>query len=379
MGTPSKPDGGIDLTYVEAAAREVGRILAEKKTYHLVVVKSTVVPGTTAGIVKDSLEMGSKKLFPKDFGLCFNPEFLREGTAIHDTLRPDALVIGAEDERSSETLLNLYKSFYGVDRVPDTLVTKIPNAEFVKYSVNTFRATQLSFLNSLANLCEKIPSADVSEVTKGLSVVTKIDSRYLRAGFGYGGSCLPKDLRALTALFQRLDVDSSLLLSVAEINQKQPLRAVEIAKQLVGDLRANRIAVLGLAFKAGTDDIRESVGVRIVVELLSLGARVNVYDPQALENAKHVFESSVEFAQSTKSCLRGAQCCIVATDWEEFRKIPPSIFKNEMRNPIIIDGCHVLDSKAFESSGVFVYEIGRNSGDQALRSTISPMIGNSLV
>lgn len=359
VGTPSKPNGEINLAYVEEAAYEVGRAIRESQRYHIVVVKSTVIPGTTRGVVRKLLEDSSGKSYPNDFGLCFNPEFLREGTAIYDTMNPDAVIIGAEDQKATDRLLDLYKQFYFDQEFP-TLVMRISNAEFVKYSINSFRATQLSFLNSLANLCEKIPSADIAEVTKGLSTVTKIDKRYLRAGLGFGGSCLPKDLNALTHLFETNDVPAPILHSAAQVNERQPSRAIEIAKSLLGNLRGKQVSILGLTFKAGTDDIRESVAIKITSLLVREGAKVKVYDPKGMENAMQVLQTSVEFATSAISCIRGADCCIVATEWDEFRQIPASTFKREMAQPNLIDGCRLSDYDAFWESGVSVYEIGRN-------------------
>lgn len=374
VGTPSKQTGEIDLSYVELAAREVGSAIKDKNVYHLVVVKSTVTPGTTSGLVRAALETSSRKLYPKEFGLCFNPEFLREGSAIADTMNPDALIIGADDDYSSDKLHSLFAGFYSKKKLPYTLFTETPNAEFVKYSVNTFRATQLSFLNSLANLCEKIPSTDVVEVVKGLSAVTKIDARYLRPGLGYGGSCLPKDLRALTAMFQRYNVKSSLLSSTADVNQRQPLRAVEVAQDFLGDLEGKKISVLGLTFKAGTDDMRESIAIRIVEELTNLHARTSVYDPKGMESAKRVLPVSVDYAEDARACIKGAHCCIIATEWPEFRGIPASIFKREMQNPLVIDGRRIIDADAYRRDGVFVYEIGEHFPEHLLPRRLSPII-----
>ncbi|MDG6994359.1 MAG: UDP-glucose/GDP-mannose dehydrogenase family protein [Nitrososphaerota archaeon] len=360
VGTPSRQDGSIDLRYIESAASEIGRIIREKNDYHLVVVKSTVVPGTTFGLVKRALEMSSGKRYPENFGLCVNPEFLREGTAIEDTRNADALIIGAEDKRSSEKLLDLYKSFYPT--LPYTLITQGANAEFVKYSVNTFRATQLSFLNSLANLCEQIPSADIVEVTKGLSAVTKIDQRYLRAGLGYGGSCLPKDVRALTATFYNHGISPLLLQSAAETNQRQPLRVIQIIERLLGrSVREKKVAILGLAFKAGTDDVRESVAISLANALVLAGASVSVYDPRASTNAARILLDRVTYSDSALACITGADCCVIATEWEEFGKIPASEFKKRMKTPLVIDGRRIIDLESFEAEGVLVYEIGRHS------------------
>ncbi|MGI0078334.1 MAG: UDP-glucose dehydrogenase family protein, partial [Nitrososphaerales archaeon] len=262
VGTPSREDGSIDLKYVKSAAEEIGKEIAKKKKYHLVVEKSTVVPGTTQSIVRQALEEKSGRMAFRDFGLCVNPEFLRESSAIYDTLRPDAIVVGSQDKRSKDALLSLYRIFY--KKMPRVISTTLSNAELIKYSVNTFRATQLSFLNTLANLCGKIPDADSEEVVSGLSTITKIDERYLKAGLGYGGSCLPKDLRALIAHSRQLRVNPALLEAAQQVNETQPLTALAMAEKLIGSLQGRSISVLGLAYKAGTDDTRESVAIRLV-------------------------------------------------------------------------------------------------------------------
>ena len=368
VGTPSRQDGSIDLRHIESAASDVGKAIREKNSYHLVVVKSTVVPGTTSGLVKRALENSSHKNCPSGFGLCVNPEFLREGTAVEDTMNADALIIGAEDKRSSETLLQLYRSFY--PKLPPTLVMGTANAEFVKYSVNTFRATQLSFLNSLANLCEQIPSADIIEVTKGLSAITKIDPRYLKAGIGYGGSCLPKDLRALRATFCGYGISPLILEAAEETNQRQPLRIIQIIERLTGrSVREKKVAILGLAFKAGTDDVRESVAIALADALVLAGARVDVYDPRAMKNAAKILLHKVTYSDSALACITDADACVVSTEWDEFGKIPAFEFRKRMKHPIVVDGRRIFDATSFESEGVVIYQIGRSREESAISKT----------
>jgi len=198
VGTPSQPDGSIDLKYIESSALEIGEALNKKDTYHLVVVKSTVVPGTTENVVKPTLENHSNKKCGTDFGLCMNPEFLREGSALHDTLHPDRIIIGEYDKKSGDTLNALHQDFYGQEK-PPTIKTNIPTAEIIKYANNAFLATKISFINTIANICEKIPGADVTTVAKGIGLDKRIGPLFLNAGLGYGGSCLPKDVKALIA------------------------------------------------------------------------------------------------------------------------------------------------------------------------------------
>ena len=358
VGTPSKPDGEIDLTFVKDAASKIGEFLKQKQSYHVVVVKSSVIAGTTEGVVKPLIEKSSGKTCGKDFGLCANPEFLYEGTAVRDTLSPDAIVIGAVDEHSGKSLLGLYKRFY--QKMPPVIMTKPANAELIKYSVNTFRATQLSYLNTLANLCEKILGANIEDVIFGLKSITKIDNRYLKTGLGYGGSCLPKDLRALMAHCKALGVDPVLLYGVDRTNEMLPHKVVEMAKRLVGNLKGKRIAVLGLAFKPGTDDIRESRAIELVRALLSEGAQIKVYDPRAMENVRRVLADAVVYASNSLDCIRDVDCCIVATAWEEFKGMKPKEFKALMREPALVDCWGIYEASVMEP-GMAYARLGRIS------------------
>ena len=348
VGTPSKPDGSVDLSYVESSAEEIGRALSSKGSYHLVVVKSTVIPGTTENVVKPILERSSRKRCGVDFGLCVNPEFLREGSALYDTFNPDRIVIGECDERSGDVLESLYKEFYA-EKMPPLLRTSPVNAELIKYANNAFLAMKVSFINTIANICERIPGADVTVVAKGIGLDKRIGSLFLNAGLGYGGSCLPKDLRALIQHSRSLGYEPKLLEAVEEVNDSQPQKAIELCKELVGELRGKRVAVLGLAFKPNTDDMRDAVSIKVVKRLLDEGARVVVYDPRAVENAKKVFGSSVEYASSVEECLRGSECAIVVTEWEEFRRLRPEDFLRLMKEPVVVDGRRIYDAELFSS------------------------------
>ena len=379
VGTPSSPSGEIDLRFVEAVASELGDALREKRNklgnrYHLVVIKSTVTPGTTMGLVRSMIERKSGMRYPDEFGLCVNPEFLREGSAIEDTFKADAVVIGSDDERSLQALSAFYRRFYGERSLPRMISMGASNAEIVKYSINTFRATQLSFLNSLSNLCERIPGSDVGDVIKGLSSVTRLDERYLRPGLGYGGSCLPKDVRALTKMFLRAGVDASILVAATAINELQPRRALLVAQELLdGCIEGRRIAILGLTFKAGTDDVRESVAIKLAGLFVESGSKVSVYDPQGMENAKSILGDRVSYASSASDCLARADCCILTTEWEEFRNLPPEEFRRSMSNPVIIDGKRILDARAFARAGVEVYALGKYHSSKSKILTVDPI------
>ena len=364
VGTPSLGDGSIDLRYLRSASEAVGNELGKASGFRHVVVRSTAVPGTTQKEVKEALERSSGKKCGKDFGLASNPEFLREGSAIKDTMRPDAIVIGAVDRRTEVALLSLYRRFYG--KLPPVVSTSAANAELIKYAVNTFRATQLSFLNTFANLCSGIAGADIDEVARGFTAIAKADPRYLKAGLGFGGSCFPKDLRALVAFLKQSGLGPELLEATLGVNEMQPKVAVKMARELVGLLSKKKVAVLGLAFKAHTDDVRESVALNLVERLLAEGARVTVYDPKATANAKRELQDRVNYAESARECIRDAECCIVATGWPEFAKIRAEEFKKLMRNPAVLDGRRALDQAALRAGGVECVTLGTG------RAAVSP-------
>jgi len=348
-GTPSKADGKINLQYVKKSSKEIGLAIRKKKSYHLVVVKSTVTPGTTQYVVKPIIEDYSKKRCGKDFGLCMSPEFLREGSALKDTLNPDRVVIGEYDENSGDTLINLYREFYADSEVP-IVRTNLATAELIKYASNAFLATKLSFVNQLANICERISGADVKKVSEAIGLDRRIGTLYMNAGLGYGGSCLPKDVKALISFCRSIDYLPDLIKAVEKVNENQPYRAIEFARTALGNLKGRRIALLGLAFKPDTDDIREAVSLKIIGRLLGEKSEVVVYDPVASKNVKNIFEERISYASSAIECIKNADCCIVVTEWDEFRTLKPSDFVKNMRQPIVIDGRriynpHELDQK----------------------------------
>lgn len=346
MATPSKPDGSIDLEHITKSTNEIGKALKTKDAYHVVVVKSTVVPGTTENTVRPILEQRSKKRCGQHFGLCMNPEFLREGSALKDTFSPDRMIIGEHDKKSGDTLEHLYNNFYG-KKSPPTMRTNLPTAELIKYASNAFLATKISFINTMANICERIPGADVTTVAQGVGLDKRIGPAFLNAGLGYGGSCFPKDVKALISKSRHLEYNPELLESVEKINETQPLKAVELCKKLLGDIKGKRIAVLGLSFKPNTDDMREARSIPIVNQLLKEGAEVTAYDPAANPVAKTIFRNSIKYANSATDCLKEADCCILVTEWNEFRKLTPRDFRKNMRKPNLVDGRRIYDPKKF--------------------------------
>ncbi len=346
VSTPGERNGSINLRFVERSAREIGEALYKKDGYHLIVVKSTVVPGTSENLVKPIVENSSGKRCGADFGLCMNPEFLREGAALYDTLHPDRIIIGEYDEKSGSTLEKLYQNFL-VEDMPPTVRTSLSAAELSKYANNAFLATKISFINTIANICEKIPAADVRTVAKAIGLDERINPLFLNAGLGYGGSCLPKDVKALIAFCRGLDYVPILLKAAEDVNNTQPYRAIELAREHIGGLKDKRVAVLGLAFKPNTDDMREAVSVKVINKLLDEGAKVVAYDPKAIINARHIFGDKIEYATSSTECLKNAECCIVVTEWEEFKQLEPKDFIGQMKIPLVIDGRRIYDQREF--------------------------------
>jgi len=348
VGTPSRQDGSTSLEQVESASESIGRALKKIEEYHLVAVRSTVIPGTSERIVKPILETTSGKSCGKDFGLCANPEFMSEGSAVQDMLKPDRIVIGEYDGKSGSVLEDFYRRLYSND-MPTLIRTSLANAELIKYANNAFLATKISFINSIANLCERIPESDVEVIAKGIGLDLRIGSLFLKAGLGWGGSCLPKDLKAILVFARSLGLDMPIIDAALRINELQPILAVEKAREALDGLNGKRVAILGLAFKPNTDDIREAISTKVIDGLLQEGADVCAYDPAAIENARRILGKRISFASSAEECIKGADCCILVTEWDEFKRMRPEDFKVRMRRPILIDGRRVYDAEQFKS------------------------------
>jgi len=337
VGTPSREDGGIDLTHVENVSREIGRALIEEIDYHVVAVKSTVVPGTTEEVVIPILEKFSGKKAGVDFGVCMNPEFLREGHAIKDFLFPrdTGIVIGELDKRSGNPLFVIYREFDA-----EILRTNIRTAEMIKYARNSYLAKDVSFANEVANICQKF-GIDYLTVKRGMEMDARIGKgRFLDAGAGFGGSCFPKDVRALMMKAKSEGVETSMLEATLRVNEAQPFKIVELTRQVVGGFKGKKIGVLGLAFKPGTDDVRDAASTKVVNALLREGAEIYAYDPKALNNAKKIFEDKIVYAEKAEEALNDADACIIVTEWTEFAD--PTLYSH-MRGKVIIDGRRVLN------------------------------------
>ena len=323
VGTPSNSSGDIDLSFVKDAAEEIGRQLRDKDHWHLVVVKSTVLPGTTRDLVLPILEKHSGKKAGRDFGLAMNPEFLREGIAVNDFLKPDRIVIGFYDERSRDMLRELYKDF------SCPIVETAPSAaEMIKYASNAFLATKISFINEIGNMCKKL-GVDTYEVADGIGLDKRIGRAFLDSGIGWGGSCFLKDMNALIAWARKTGDDHRIAKSAAEVNNRQPLKLVELLKKHIPALKGKTIGVLGLAFKPNTDDVRESRAIPIVNELLKQGAQVKAYDPKAMENFKELYPQ-IEYCSSAEDVLN-SDAVLILTKWEEFRNL-------NYKEKVVIDG-----------------------------------------
>jgi len=349
VGTPTKLDGSVDLSHVKDAALSLGEALARKRSWHLVVVRSTVPPGTTGGLIRNVLEDASGRRCGEDLGLCMNPEFLREGSAIRDVLEPDRIIIGEFDKTSGNALELFYKEFHR-DQVPPILRTSLVNAELIKYASNCFLAVKISYINQIARLCERLPGADIVDVAKGMGLDKRISMHFLKAGLGWGGPCLPKDTKAFIEFARRLGEPLPLVESALAINEEQPLRAISMLESVLGELRGKKVAVLGLAFKPNTDDMRGAVSIKLIRELLRKGAKVVAFDPVAIEDARKILGQSVSYANSVEDCIRGADCVIIVTEWDEFRRLKPEDFLKLMKRPVVIDGRRIYNPGDFPPS-----------------------------
>jgi len=361
VGTPSQPDGSIDLSHIKNATEDLGNALSDKSGYHLVVVKSTVVPGTTNGTVKRFLEQSSRKTIGSELGLCANPEFLKEGTAIDDALHPDKIVIGSNDKRSASELTKLYRRFYG-SKLPPVIMTSPEAAELVKYASNAFLATKVSFINTIANIAEQIPGVDVGTIAEAIGLDPRIGPQFLKAGPGYGGSCFHKDLQALINYSQNKNYDPLLFRATEETNEQQASRVVVLAEKLLGSLSSKRVAVLGLSFKKDTDDIREAASIRVINHLKKKGAQVVAYDPMAIPNTKKKLLDQIDCAENAHSALKGADCAIIMTEWNHIRKLKAKDFQAYMKNPNIVDARRIYNPEEFSGLNYLSIGLGPSTG-----------------
>jgi len=352
VGTPSLSDGSVDLSAVKIVAKDIGNALAKKGDYHVVVVKSTVVPGTTENLVIPIVEKVSGKRAGNGFGVCMNPEFLRQGEAVHDSLNPDRIVIGEYDKSSGNVLEDIYKEY----DCPKMRFS-IKAAELIKYAANSLLATKITFANEFSRICEKF-NIDVYEVMKGVGMDFRINPLFLNAGCGFGGSCFPKDVNAIVALAKNIGVETPLLDSVLYTNELQPMHLVDLIKNTSGSLEGKVVAFLGLSFKPNTGDTRETRALPVIKKLYEFGVKVRAYDPKAIDNFKRLTDLPIEYFEKWEEALKGADLAVVQSDWEEIRAITADDFKRLLKNPIVVDGRRTYNPEVLIANGIKYYGIG---------------------
>ena len=347
VGTPPKDTGETDLSHVEAVATLIGRSMDRYK----VVVNKSTAPVGTGEFVREVITRHQPR--PIDFDVVSNPEFLREGSAIEDTLRPDRIVIGAPNQQVAMTLVELYAP---LER--PMIITDLPSAEVIKYASNAFLAAKISFINAIANICENA-GADVSQVMKGMGLDSRIGMQFLQAGLGYGGSCFPKDVDSLIHTASRFGYDFKLLRSVVEINKERASHLVDMMRKAMGGLDDKTIAVLGLAFKPNTDDMREAKSLEVVRLLHAAGAQVRAYDPVAMANAKALMPAGVVFCASAYEAAAGADGVALLTEWNEFKYLNLDRLRGLLRHRMIFDARNLYEPERMRRLGFEYYSIGR--------------------
>jgi UDPglucose 6-dehydrogenase len=370
VGTPPTEQGEADLSYVESVARSISGAI---NGYKVVIEKSTVPVYTSDWVRKIILRNAAA---PDSFDVASNPEFLREGTAVTDFLYPDRIVVGADTERCAAVMRAIYApmtdgSYYqrkdaipAPDRVripPPLIITSAKSAELIKHASNAFLAMKISFVNAVASICESV-GADVQQVCQGIGTDSRIGPRFLNPGIGYGGSCFPKDLMAFRAVARECGYEFRLLDEVMRINEDQRQRFLRKVRTALWTLRGKRLGVLGLAFKGGTDDIRESPAILLVQTLLQEGCRIAAYDPAAIERAREVLPSSVELVEDPYAAAKGADALLILTEWEEFASLDLDRLHRELKYPIVVDGRNLYNPEAMAARGFTYYSVGRQAG-----------------
>jgi len=346
VGTPSRKDGSIDMKYFKKAIEEIASNMTD---YRVIVSKSTVPVGTG-----DRVKEEAKKHYRGDFAIVSNPEFLSEGTAVRDFLEPDRIIIGAEEERAKEIMLDIYSSINA-----PKLVVDIKSAELIKYASNAFLATKISFINEIANICEKT-GGDITKVAKGIGMDKRIGPYFLKAGLGYGGSCFPKDVDGLLSISSSHQHNFALLRAVSEVNTRQQEKFVEKLKSILLKIKGDTVCVWGLSFKPNTDDVRKSPAIEIIKKLQKENYKIQVYDPIAIENAKRELPfKNIKFCKSALKAAKGADVLALVTEWPEFLKINMKKVKNLMHHPYFLDGRNQFNPQKLKKLGFYYEGIGR--------------------
>jgi len=367
VGTPSADNGEADLSYVESVARDIARTA---DGYRLIVEKSTV-PVYTCEWIRQVIAMNSTAA---RFDVVSNPEFLREGTAVLDFLHPDRIIVGADSDEAAKAMQEIYApltsgAYYktrdtivsGVENGAELFLTSTKSAELIKHASNAFLATKISFINAVASVCEKV-GADVAEVVRGMGADTRIGPRFLNPGIGYGGSCFPKDLKALRSFAKEFGYEFRLLDEVISINEVQCSQFLKKVRSAVWNLRGKHLAVLGVTFKGGTDDVRESPAIAVIRALLQERCTISAYDPAGSEHAKEILPASgIEFADNPYEAAQGADALLILTDWEPFRHLDLDRLRGGLNQPIVIDGRNLYEPKQMECAGLRYYSVGRRA------------------
>ena len=351
VGTPQKKNGEIDLSFIKTAVRSVGKIISKNKKKPVILIKSTVIPGTMKDVILPILEKNSKKKAGKDFGLISNPEFLQESNAIRDTIKPHVIVLGGYRTKFMKKTEKFFSRFNPNVTI---IITNHQTAEMIKYANNSFLATKISFINQIASICQAIPDTNIDDIAATIGLDPRIGNLFLNAGPGYGGSCLPKDMNAIINLSSKIGVKPTLLNAVERTNKLQISNIMTLIKRNIRKIKGKKIAVLGVAFKPDTDDIRDSMGIELVRQLMKLGANVTIHDPRALDNARKIFHSNAEYTTTISSALKNCQCVIIMTQWKEYEKIDNKTIKY-MNKKFIIDSRRILSNKNLDAK---YYAIG---------------------
>jgi len=350
VGTPPKDDGSPDMSFYQQAAKDIAEAM---NGYKVLVTKSTVPIGTGKWLRQFVSENQKTKT---DFGVASNPEFLREGAAIDDFMRPDRVVIGSNEEKAIDVMKELYRPLYLIET--PIVITSLEAAELIKYAANAFLATKITFINEIANLCDAI-GCDVHDVARGMGMDNRIGRKFLHPGPGYGGSCFPKDTRALTTVADHFGVETRIVDSVIEANERQRDAMLSKIENLVGGLDGKQIGVLGLSFKPETDDMRESPAVDIIRMMQTKGARVCAFDPVAMEEARHCLDSGVEFASDEYGAIRDADALVIVTEWNQFRALDMERVKKLLKSPKIADLRNIYEPADMREMGFEYIGVGR--------------------
>jgi len=356
VGTPQSENGTIDLSMIKKSITTIGKDLHKNNKNPIILIKSTVVPGTIKNTILPILEKKSNKKEGKDFGLISNPEFLQESSAIKDTKFPHAVVLGGQETKYMRKANNFFSKLHPKTPI---IITNHQTAEMIKYANNSFLATKISFINQLSNICQNIPGANIDDIAKTIGLDPRIGKLFLNAGPGYGGSCLPKDMKALINFANNVGINPTLLNAVEEINIKQIDQIISLIKQKLGDISSKRITILGTAFKSDTDDIRDSVAIKLIKKLLKRKAKIIIHDPKAIQNTMNIFGKRISYAKSINDALSKSQCVVIMTQWKQYENLNNNQIK-QMTKKFIIDCRRMLVKKELDGD-YFAIGLGKQN------------------